>query len=277
MAATTISPNGIVATAEPNFGSLLQSEWTKLRSLRSTWIMVALAIGLSIGFSTVVAFITGMTYDSMSDGLKAEFDPILTSMGGWMFGMVLVITLGVTSVTSEYGSRMIRTTFIVSRRRTQVFAAKAIVIGLLGMAISIIVIPGMFLVSQPIYGHYGLETASVTDNDATRFLIIASLLQGLFHALIPFSFAWLLRGTAAAITVSFGFSILPWMITTMVPLWAKENVLRYLPDNAKDSLIGQLEPGASLYLSDTAAIVVIAIWIVGLLAAAAIVLNRRDV
>jgi hypothetical protein len=277
MAAITTSPNGILANTEPGFGSLLQSEWTKLRSLRSTWIMVALAIGLSIGFSTVVAFITGMTYDSMSDGLKAEFDPILTSMGGWMFGMVLVIALGVTSVTSEYGSRMVRTTFIVSPHRNRVFAAKAIVTGLLGLAVSAIVFPAMFLICQPIYSHYGLESASVTDSDAVRFLLIASLLQGPWHALVPFSFAWLLRGTASAITAALGFHVLPWMITTMVPLWVKENVLRYLPDNAKDSLIGQLEPGASLYLGHTAAVIVIAAWIVGLLAAAAFTLNRRDV
>jgi hypothetical protein len=277
MNVTTAPPTGMRAHTGPGFGSLLQSEWTKLRSVRATWIMVVLAIGLSIGFSAVVSLITGLTYDSMSDGLKAEFDPILTSMGGWIFGMVLVIVIGVTSASSEYGSRMIRTTFIVTPQRNRVLAAKAIVVGLLGMGISMIVIPGMFLVSQPIYGHYGLETASVTDSDAARFLIIASLLQGAFHALIPFSIAWLLRSTAAAITVSLGFSVLPWMITTMVPLWVKENVLRYLPDNAKDSLIGQLEPGAALYLGDTAAIIVIAAWIVGLLGAAAFTLNRRDV
>jgi ABC-2 type transport system permease protein len=268
---------GPVSHATPGFGALLLSEWTKLRSIRSTWIIVAMGIGLSIGFSAVVALISGLTYDAMSDGLREEFDPILTSMGGWIFGMVLVIVLGVTSVTSEYSSRMVRTTFILNPQRTRVFAAKAVVVGLVGMTISAIVIPGMFLVSQPIYGYYGLETASVTDHDAIRFLLIAGLLQGVFHTLIPFSFAWLLRGTASAITTSLGFSVLPWMLTTMVPQWVKENVFRYLPDNAKDSLIGQLEPGATLYLGDTAASIVVAAWIVGLLATALFVLNRRDV
>lgn len=277
MTATTVSMTGVHAKTDPGFGSLLQSEWTKLRSLRSTWIIVSLAIGLSIGFSTAVAFITGATYDSMSDGLRAEFDPILTSMGGWMFGMVLVIVLGVTSVTSEYGSKMVRTTLIATPNRTRVFAAKAIVVGLLGLAISAIVFPAMFLVSQPIYSHYGVESASVTDSDAVRFLIIASLLQGPWHALMPFTFAWLLRGTASAITAAIGFHILPWMITTMVPHWVRENVLRYFPDNAKDSLIGQMEPGAAMYLNDTAAIIVIAVWLSGGLAAAVFTLNRRDV
>jgi hypothetical protein len=263
---------------EPGFGAMLQSEWTKLRSLRSTWIIVSLAIGLSIGFSALFALVTGLTFDSLSDGIRAEFDPILSTMSGWLFGMILVIVLGVTAVTSEYSSRMVSTTFIVNPRRHQVFAAKAAVVGLLGVAITTIVIPGMFLVSQPIFGYYGLETASITDSDAARFLIIGSIVQGLFHTLIPFAIAWLLRGGAAsAITVSLAVSMLPWMLLPLVSRWVQENVFRYLPDLAKDSLLGVSEAGDPTYLGDTAAIIVIAVWLVGLLVAAAVVLHRRDV
>src|SRR5881397_4237962 len=39
--------------------------------------------------------------------------------------MILVITLGVTSVASEYGSRTVRTSFILTPRRLRVFAANA--------------------------------------------------------------------------------------------------------------------------------------------------------
>jgi ABC-type transport system involved in multi-copper enzyme maturation permease subunit len=213
----------------------------------------------------------------MSDGLRAEFDPVLTSMGGMLFFLILATVLGVMPVTSEYASGMVRTTFIVTPQRTRVFAARATAIGLLGMAISVILVPAMFLVSQPIFSYYGLETASATDHDAARYLIIATLLQGLFHTLIPFSFAWILRGTASAITVSLGFVVLPWMIAPLVPLWIQENVLRYFPDTAKDSLLGVSEAGDPTYLGDTAAIIVIAVWLVGLLVAAAVVLHRRDV
>ena len=268
-----------VATSNigPGFGALLHSEWTKLRSIRSTWIMVSLAIGLSIAFSALIALVTGLTFDSLSVSVQDAFDPVLTTMSGWLFGMVFVIVLGVTSVTSEYSSKMIRTTFIVNPQRNRVFAAKATVVGLLGMAISAIAIPGMFLVSQPIYSHYGLETASVTDNDAVRLLIAGGLLQGLMCALIPFSIAWILRSGASAISVSIGLFFLPWMLASIVPLWVQENVLRYLPDAAKDSLIGMMKTSDSTYLAQTPAIFVVIIWIAGALAAASIVLNRRDV
>jgi ABC-2 type transport system permease protein len=261
----------------PGFGATLHSEWTKLRSIRSTWIMVSLGIGLSIGFSAVIALVTGLTFDSWSTGVQDAFDPVLTTMSGWLFGMVFAIVLGVTSVTSEYSSKMIRTTFIVSPRRNRVFAAKAVVVGLLGVAISAIAIPGMFLVSQPIFGHYGLETASVTDNDALRLLIVGGLLQGLMCALIPFSIAWILRSGASAISASIGLFFLPWMLASIVPTWVQENVLRYLPDAAKDSLIGMMKTGDPKYLGQTPAIFVVIIWITGALVAASIVLNRRDV
>lgn len=280
MTATTVPTASIgrqTTYAEPGFGAMVRAEWIKLRSLRSTWIMVALAISLSIGFAAATALVAGMTHDGWNDRIRSEFDPILTTLGGWLFGMILVITLGVTSVTAEYGSRMVRTTFIVNPRRFQVFAAKALVVGLLGMAISMIVVPGMFLICQPIYAHYGLETASVTDNDATRYLLIASVLQGTLEILIPLSIAWILRSAAAAITAAIGFFVLPWMLTPLVPLWVKENVFRYLPANARDSLLGQLEPGASTYLGQTSAVIVIAAWIIAWLAAAAIITNRRDV
>lgn len=276
----TLPGTGTTSTAtsfEPGFGDMLRAEWTKLRSIRSTWIIISLAIGLAVGFSALLALVTGLTEDPWNDGIRPSFDPVISAMGGWIFGMILAIVLGVTSVSAEYGSRMIRTTFIANPRRYQVFAAKAIVVGLLGMTISAIAIPGMFLVSQPIYRAYGIESASITDAEALRYILIAGLLQGVFYTLIPFSIAWLLRSAASAIALSLGFSILPWMLTPLVPHWVQVNVFRYLPDNARDSLIGLLEIDAPTYLGQTPAIIAIAVWIVGLLVVAAVVMNRRDV
>ncbi len=277
MNVTIGSTIGVTPNTEPGFGALLQAEWTKLRSLRSTWIVVALAIGLSIGFSALIALTSGLTHDSWNDTVRAAFDPVLTTNSGSLFGCILLIVLGVTSVTSEYSSGMIRTTFIGTPRRLRAFAAKTTVVALLGLAITAISIPGMFLVSQPIFRHYGLPTANITDSDTYRILLRIILTQILNYALIPFAIAWLLRGTASAITVSIGFLWLPWMLGPILPDWVKHNVLSYLPDVAANSLSGITKADAPQYLSHGPAIAVIAIWVVGLLAAAAIVLNRRDV
>jgi ABC-2 type transport system permease protein len=202
---------------------------------------------------------------------------VLTPMSGWLFGIVLITVLSVTAVTSEYSSRMIRTTFIGNPRRVRVLAAKATIVAGLGLAISAIAVPGMFLLSQPIYRYYGLPTASITDDAAVRLLIVNVLAQGLIYTLIPSSIAWLLRGTASAITVSLGFLFLPWMLAPIVPIWAQQNLFRYLPDMAANTLSGMTETDASTHLTQTPAIAVIAVWLVGMMAAAAFVLNRRDV
>lgn len=64
---------------------------------------------------------------------------------------------------------------------------------------------------------------------------------------------------------------------TTVPLWISENVPRFSPDTAKNNLVGQMDPGAAMYLNDTSAAIVMAVWLVGLLSAALVALNRRDV
>lgn len=261
----------------PGFGALLQSEWTKLRSLRTTWIFVGLGIGLSIAFSAIIALTSGLTHDSWNDTVRNAFDPVLTTNSGSLFGCIVLILLGVTAVTSEYSSRMIRTTFIVTPRRLHVFAAKATVVGLLGLVITAISIPGMFLVSQPIFAHYGLETASFTDSDTYTILGRIALTQMLNYVMIPFAIAWLLRSAAAAIAVSLGFMWLPWMLGPVLPTWAKENVVRFFPDVAANSLSGITKVGSPEYLSQTPAIIVIAIWVIGSLALAAFAVNRRDV
>ncbi len=279
MASTSASPIVMAAriVKEPAFGSVLRAEWTKLRSLRSTWIIVALGIGLSIGFSALIALTSGLTHDTWNDDVREAFDPILTTNSGSLFGCILLIVLGVTAVTAEYSSGMIRTTFIGTPRRMQVFVAKTILVALVGLAIAAVSIPGMFLVSQPIFAHYGLETASITDGETLRILSTIMLTQALNYAIIPFAIAWLLRGTASAITVAIGFLWLPWMLGPVLPEWVKANVLRYLPDVAANSLSGITKSDTAQYLGQTPAMIVIAVWITGLLAAAAFVLNRRDV
>ena len=53
MTTTTASTRRVMPAANPGFGAALKAEWTKLRSVRATWIIVALIIGLPIGVSAL--------------------------------------------------------------------------------------------------------------------------------------------------------------------------------------------------------------------------------
>ena len=282
MNVTTVPTHVMAANthAEPGFGSMLQSEWTKLRSVRSTWILTGLAVVLSIGFSAAIALVMGLTsepFDTWSEADRVMSDPVMSSMPGLLFSLILLIVLGVTAVSSEYSSSTIRTTFIVNPHRVRVFVAKAVIVGLLGVVVHAIAVPGMFLASQAIYGSYGLETAGVTDSDATRFLLVVALVVPLTYTLISLSFAYLLRGTAVAITAAIGFLFLTSNLVPLLPAWIQQHVFRFLPDVATNSLSGFTPPGEVTYLSPLPASIVVFTWLVGSLAAAAFVLNRRDV
>lgn len=280
MTASTAPTHGITTAKHPGFDTTLVSEWTKLRSVRSTWMLTGLAIVLPIGFSAAIALVMGLTsepFDTWSEADRVMSDPLTSSMPGLLFSLILLIVLGVTAVSSEYSSGMIRTTFIVNPHRIRVGAAKALIVGLLGVAIHAIAVPGMFLVSQAIYGAYGLETASVTDNQAARFLLVVALVVPLTYTLISLSIAYLLRGTAVAITAAFGFIFLTSNMGPLLPAWVQQHVFRYLPDIANNSLSGFTPPGDVTYLSPLPASIVVVTWLVGSLAAAAFVLHRRDV
>lgn len=280
MASTVLTSHGIAARRHPGFATTLSSEWTKLRSVRSTWMLTGLAIVLPVVFSSVVALVMGLTsepFDTWSEADRVMSDPVTSSMPGLLFSLILLIVLGVTAVSPEYSSGMIRTTFIVNPHRIRVGAAKALIVALLGVAIHAIAVPGMFLVSQAIYGAYGLETASVTDNQAARFLLVVALVVPLTYTLISLSIAYLLRGTAVAITAAFGFIFLTSNMGPLLPAWVQQHVFSYLPDIANNSLSGLTPPGDLMYLSPLPASLVVVTWIVGSLAAAAVVLHRRDV
>lgn len=276
MTATTAQSRSITGASQPGFGSILASEWTKLRSVRSTWIILFLALFLSIGFSALIAWVQGLTFNDWGELERASFDPLFNSIVGILFGMILLIVFGVTTVTSEYGSRMIRTTFIATPKRLRVMAAKAVIVAIVGIIIAGLMMLGMFLVSQAIFGAYGMETASLGDDDASRLILSTMLAGGLIYTLIPFSIAFLLRGTASAITASIGLFFLPWMFAPLLPNWMQENILRFLPDIAMDSLGGVTDSTSTMYLSQTAAIITIVAWLVGSLALAAFFLRRRD-
>jgi ABC-2 type transport system permease protein len=277
MTATTASTHEVFSTAQPGFMATLSSEWTKLRSVRSTWIIVGLAIVLSIGTSALVSVVIGSTMNDWNDSGAGLDGPLQSSVTGLLFRMILLVVLGVTSVTSEYSSRSIQTAFTVTPNRVRVLAAKALLVAALGLTVGVITVFGMFLVSQAIFGSYGLETASITDADASRFLLVYALVQATVYTMIPFSIAWLLRSTATAITVSFGFLMLPFFLAAVVPTWVQTNVLRYMPDLATNSLAGSTDSSAATYLNQTPAIIVIAVWLIALFAAAVVILERRDV
>jgi ABC-2 type transport system permease protein len=256
------------------FGSTLASEWSKLWSVRSTWVSIGLALLLSIGLAALLGTALGATADEPQAQMDL-FDPILFALPGSIFTLILLSVLAVMYVSSEYSSGMIRLTLTVTPQRGRILAAKALIIGAVALVVGTVSTVAMFLVSQAIFGSYGFPTTSLDDPDALRAVAWVSLLSPLFP-LIGLAFGFLLRSTAGAITAVLGVLLLPDVIGQLLPTWWRENVLIYLPGAASDAIsIGHLD--ATPYaLELEPAIVVVLAWLVGFLALAFVALVRRD-
>ncbi|WP_372511229.1 ABC transporter permease [Streptomyces cylindrosporus] len=115
------SPIPVVRT---HLGHAISSEWTKIRSVRSTmWtlgVFVALVVGIGLLVAALVAANAG------DESLQGE-NPLSFGVFGLLLGSICIITLGVLTTASEYGTGMIRTTMTACPTRGRVLAAKAIV------------------------------------------------------------------------------------------------------------------------------------------------------
>ncbi|MFF5147014.1 ABC transporter permease subunit [Streptomyces sp. NPDC013157] len=116
-----VSPIPVVRT---HLGHAIASEWTKIRSVRSTiWtlgVFVLLVIGIGLLAGAVVS-------DSSSTGDLSGESALSLGFFGLLLGSMCIITLGVLTTASEYGTGMIRTTMVACPSRARVLAAKAIV------------------------------------------------------------------------------------------------------------------------------------------------------
>jgi len=104
---------------------IARAEWTKLRTLPSTWRTAVLTMAMAIGFGVAVAFSEASQWHTMTAQQRQLFDPASASMVGVMIAAVVLGALAVKTVTSEYSTGMIRATFTAMPARPLVLAAKA--------------------------------------------------------------------------------------------------------------------------------------------------------
>ena len=109
------------------FGDALRSEWTKLRSVRSTFWALTVTVVLGVGLGAAISAAAARGYATSSVSGKLSWDPTAVSLDGMAIASLAIAVLGVLSISSEYSSGMIRTSLIAVPRRGRVLAAKSLV------------------------------------------------------------------------------------------------------------------------------------------------------
>jgi len=257
------------------FGRVVKSEILKLRSLRSTWIMMLAMLALFIAFGALAALSTTGQISDGSGGPPEGFalDPVTTVLAGGGFAVLVMSVFGVISGAREYNSGMIRATLSFVPRRLYVLWAKVIALLIFVIPVTVIAAFGAFVLGMAVLSGAGSETVTLSDPDAQRVLLgTAVYIAGL--AIIGLALGIAMRSMPGAIaTVIGGVLILPALLTALLPeSW--RSVLKFLPSNAAAAFT-EVEVRVDM-LALGPGITVFAAWLALSLAVAGFLLVRRD-
>ncbi|MER7044127.1 ABC transporter permease subunit [Streptomyces jumonjinensis] len=226
-AATYSSP---IPVRKAHLGDALASEWTKIRSVRSTmWTLGVMAV-LMLGIG-ILAAVTVSAADADLEG-----EPVLfLGFFGVLLGSLCVMTLGVLTIASEYGTGMIRTTLTACPSRSRVLTAKAIVYFLLVFTVTFVLTLVVAALQVAI-----LDTgAAPTTEDWVRATFAVSLYVALL-GLLSLALGSLIRHSAGAITVMIGLVLLPLVMAMFMYAESLRTVQESLLEYSIPSQLGVL-------------------------------------
>ncbi|HVT20539.1 MAG TPA: ABC transporter permease [Mycobacteriales bacterium] len=216
------------------FRFALLAEWTKIRSVRSTYWTILVAIALGVGLSAAIAAGSGSSYDELNLHDQVIFDPTALSLAGLFFAQLALGVFAIVTMSAEYSSGTIRTTFSAIPHRGVVLAAKAVATGGIALVVGCATAFGAFFLGQLIFSHYHLSS-SIGSPGALRAVFGGGLyIAGL--VLLALGLAAIIRHTAGAITALVAIVFIVPFVSQLLPESLQHNVARYLPANAGGSI-----------------------------------------
>ncbi|MEV0196604.1 ABC transporter permease subunit [Nonomuraea sp. NPDC050691] len=256
--------------------NMLRSEWLKIRSVRSTGLLLVLSLGAILLGVAIARTAAGM-YDDTTPAKRvtasiAELEEVLIIVPQLCMGI-----LGVLAMTSEYATGMIRTSLTVVPKRWPVLAAKAAVVGALGLLTgNVTIFSTYFLVRQTIGDRFsGTYLTPFLDRLPT---LAATGLTVCVFALLGLGLGALTRSTAGAVAVLVGLAYVIPMIVGKLPSpwkdWLGSMMISALPREMSGAPFKSSVYGTSL--SPAAAVAVLAAYALVPMLAGTWHLRHRD-
>lgn len=264
------------ATRRAGFGGSVRSEWTKIRSVRSTLWSIAAMAGVAIGLNALINFFSitqrwdTMPAEEQARILQAPLGDILA--GPMSVAQFAVAVIGVMAISSEYATGMIRSTLQAQPRRLTMVGAKIAVLGMLMFVVGEALSFGAFFVGKLVIG--ANVPIELGDPGVLRAVFGAGLYITVL-ALFSFAFGLILRHTAGAVTAVLGLLLVVSQLTSLLPGTVGRHIHAWMPNNA-GYLILEQQPDPTALLTPWQGIGVFAGWTVLLLLLGAYLLRRRD-
>jgi hypothetical protein len=249
---------------------VIRSEWIKLRTVRSSWFVLAATVLGIAGSGLLVSYFSKATWSTMSAGSRADFNPINQDLIGVNLAELTVGVLGVLVATGEYSTGMIRATLAAVPRRIPVLVAKAGVLAAVTFVVCLAAVLITFLGGQALLGPHGIW---IGHPEAVR-AVLGSTLYLTVVGVLGIGLGFLIRSTAGGIaTLLAVLLVLPIMVALLPGGWTS-TAGRYLPSTAGRALF--VMNGGSAMLSPWPGFGIFLLYAVIVMTAAAVALRRRD-
>jgi ABC-type transport system involved in multi-copper enzyme maturation permease subunit len=244
------------------------SEWTKLWTVRSSWLNIVGGVLLTALLGAQFGFSTAYENTHLGEGQLAE----KAAVGGVGVNAVIVVQVLVAAfamlmVTSEYATGSIRSTLQWTPVRRNVVLGKALVLTPVlfayGLLLALVAsVTGGLTMGE--WADWDLATLVVDVVSIAAYLTLA----GLFTAGIAF----LIRSTAGTLTAAFLLLLVLPMMLGQSGMKALQWLSVLLPGGAGQNFLA----GETHLLSPALSLVVLVLWAAGGLLAGLKILQRRD-
>ncbi|MFI1968852.1 ABC transporter permease [Streptomyces cinnamoneus] len=249
---------------------VLRSEWTKIKSVRSTVWTLGLAVVVTVGLGALISALTANAFDGMPEKDKILFDPTYTSFAGMGLGQLALIVFGVLVVSNEYSTGMIRTSLAAVPQRGTFLACKIAIAALLAFAVAMVTSFVTFFVGQAMLdGH----KAQLGDPGVLRAVVGGGLYMTLI-AVFSMGVATMLRSPMLSLGILMPFFFLISNILGNVP--ATRKVGRYLPDQAGQKVMQVVTRDSDAPYGPWGGFAIMVLWVVAALAGGYALLKKRD-
>ncbi|MET4048033.1 ABC transporter permease [Rhodococcus sp. 1163] len=262
---------------------VLAAERIKITSTKSPWWCTIAIIVLGLGLAAIVGITSKLGVNSynnqVAQGDQPDFEPFFPSafeavgsgVGG--FGAMVLMILAALTVTSEYRFGVIRTTFQAIPNRAAVLTSKALLIGVFGFLLSLVLGLGAFYLAKATAGPDAGILLSF-DTDGTWRVIYGTAILAFLQVIIAVGVGALLRQSAGAIAL---LLLWPLVIENLFGLFGSfgRAVQPFLPWANTSNFLGQ-DGGIDFHWGPIGSLIYFIVFTAVIFGAAVLVTNRRD-
>jgi ABC-2 type transport system permease protein len=245
------------------FGRAVRAELLKFFTTRLWWGMAIAVVLSAAAFAVLFGIIFTLDDPEVTGGAVGGPIQIANSVytAGLSVGYLLMLTIGVMHIGSEYRHKTITSTFLATPHRSRVMLAKVVALLIIGAAYGVVSLVGSVVVGAVTLQARGLDP--FPSAEILRTLALSLLVLGLW-CLIGLGVGILIPNQVAALLIGVGVA---WIVEPLIgfalSFWdfGRDHIAPYLPSAATTSVVNGVQGSPdAVVLSWWVASLVLAAW-----------------